>query len=110
MMADRQGSDVLAPGARRATTRPRPVLTPTQEEWRLYFRRWKRRRMVNNEELSSLIGLSVSTIDQKLNGWIRISVRLPIELGNIDRVISLGGFPENCPPRMRRNIINRRVR
>lgn len=74
------------------------------------FKAWKKRRWLTNADIAKMIGLSESAIDKKLNGRTRISRRLPIELANIDRIIALGGFPENCPEKLRIAIIERRVR
>ena len=74
------------------------------------FKGWKRRRRCTNQDIASLTGLSVSTIDKKLNGRTRISNRLPRELANIDKLIARGEIPAACPERLARLIVARDIR
>lgn len=80
------------------------------------FRSWRRRlsrkagRRLTNADIYDLTGISISSVSKKYNGKRSITERLPKELANIDKVISLGGFPADCPDWLRRAIVERRIR
>jgi hypothetical protein len=80
------------------------------------FRTWRRRlsrkagRRISNADIRDLTGMGLSTVSKKYNGKRPITERLPKELANISKVISLGGFPADCPEWLRRAIIERRIK
>jgi hypothetical protein len=87
-----------------------PEWAQEQTERLDWLRGWLRRRLVNKREFAALVGLSYSAVHKKLKGERPITDRMYPALRNIDKIIARGDFPENCSPRMRRNIVTRRIR
>jgi transcriptional regulator with XRE-family HTH domain len=77
------------PGGRR---RGRPSLWTAGE-----LRAWRDRRGLTVEELATLLGWPVSTLQKKLGGHTKLTLDLDRAIANIEMVIARGGVPDGAP-------------